>query len=251
MGKNQLHQLLAVEPERRNRATEITQEAFILFTKKEEHLDGLVKTYNPFDEKEVKLLPEVKEVVTTVSDKIAYISPFVIQAIDAQISKEETNASGTARAELKVGEKTFGELSATSLLALEQHLQRLLGLYRAIPTLDPAKKWMRDSSQKNRYITDREIKFRTNKQEDFVVVVPPTKEHPAQIAKVVKDVTVGTADVVYMSGRITPAEKSDLLSRIDSLIVAVKQARSKANETEVQQKNIGKSILDFINNGIL
>lgn len=43
-GKNQLHQLLTVEQDRRARATEIVQEVVALFSKKEEHLDGVVKS---------------------------------------------------------------------------------------------------------------------------------------------------------------------------------------------------------------
>lgn len=251
MGKNQLHQLLAVEQDRRGRATEIIQEAVVLFTKKEEHLDGVVKIYKPLEDKGEPLPPEIKEVVTTVADKIAYAAQFIIQAVDAQLSKEETNAAGEAKADLIVKGTTIGTFSATSLLAMEQHLQKLLGLYRAIPTLDPVKRWGKDTTENNIFVSEKDIKFRTNKVEEILVVVPPTKEHPAQTAKLTKDVQVGTWETVYKSGRITPAQKSELLSRIDAMIDAVKQARSKANEAEVKQIKVGKSIMDFINQGIL
>lgn len=251
MGKNQLHQLLAVEQDRRGRATEILQETVTLFTKKEEHLDGVVKIYKPIDDKGEPLPPEIKEVVETVAGKIYYASGFIVQAIDAQLSKEETNASGEARAELIVNGTTLGAFSATSLLALEQHLQKLLGMYRVIPTLDPVKRWGKDGSEKNIYVSEMDTKFRTNKVEEIVVAVPPTKEHPAQVVKLTKDVQVGTWETTCKSGRITPAQKSDLLGRIDSLIDAVKQARSKANEADVKQIKVGKSIIDFINQGIL
>jgi len=251
MGKNQLHQLLAVEQDLRGRASEIMQESVTLFQKKEDHLDGMVRTYHSKEENGEGLASEVKEIVTTVAAKIRYSSGFLVNAINAQLSKEETNCSGLARAELKVNDISFGELSATSLLALEQHLQRILGLYKVIPTLDPAKRWNKDTTQDNTYITETETKYRTNKVEEIIVAVQATKEFPAQIAKVVKDVQVGTWETLYRSGKITPAQKSDLLYRIDNLINAVKRARAKANEAEVVQMKIGKSILDYINNGIL
>ena len=251
MAKNQLHQLLAVEQDRRGRASEIMQESVTLFQKKEDHLDGFIRTYTPKDDKGDTLPPEQKLIVTTVADKIKYASGFIIKAIDAQLSKEETNASGEARAELKIDDINFGELSATSLLALEQHLQKILGVYRVIPTVDPVKRWKRDSTQDNTYITETEIKHRTNKIEDFRVVVPATVEHPAQIAKMTKDEQVGTWETVYRSGKITPAQKSKLLSRIDALIDAVKRARAKANQAEVKQMKVGKALLEYINQGIL
>jgi hypothetical protein len=46
---------------------------------------------------------------------------------------------------------------------------------------------------------------------------------------------------------ITPARKSELLDRIDKLLRAVKKARQRANGTEVVKVNVGKSIMDFIN----
>jgi len=251
MGKNQLHQLLAVEQDRRGRASEIIQEAVTLFQKKEDHLDGFIRTYHPKDDKGDTLPPEQKLIVTTVAAKMQYANGFIIKAINAQLSKEETNASGLAKAELIVDDVNFGEFTATSLLALEQHLQKLLGVYRVIPTIDPVKRWMPDPSQDNTFITETEVKHRTNKVEDFRVIVPATPEHPAQIAKIVKDEQVGTWETVYSSGKITPAQKSELLSRIDNLIDAVKKARAKANQAEVKQMKTGKALLEYINNGIL
>ena len=124
-------------------------------------------------------------------------------------------------------------------------------MYRAIPTLDPLKHWNKDGSQDHIFITEKEIKMRTNKVEDYKVVVQATKEFPAQIAKLVKDVQGGRWETVYKSGKITPAQKSLLLSRIDSILDAIKQARAKANTVEVKPVKLGQSLLDIINEGIL
>ena len=45
---------------------------------------------------------------------------------------------------------------------------------------------------------------------------------------------------------ISPSEKSVLLSRIDKLIMAVKQARQRANTQEVVKTTIGKEIFNYI-----
>ena len=251
MGKNQLHQLLAVEQDRRGRATEIIAETVNLYQRKDEHLDGIVKVYSPLEEGGDTLPNEVKEIVTTVADKMQYAAPFIVKAIDAQLSKEETNATGTARADLEVDGTSFGSLSATALLALEQHLQRLLGLYRVIPTLDPVRQWNKDTGLENVYVSEMDVKFRTNKIETHEIAAQATKEFPAQVVKVVKDVQVGKWETLYKSGKITPLQKSTLLSRIDQLLDAVKRARAKANQAEVVQMKVGESLLGFINEGIL
>ena len=127
--KNQLHQLLAVENDRKVQANNILQETINTFTKRHDHFDGIVKTYEAYDEADQKIPPETKEIATTVKSKLNYSKQAISKGVDAQISKEETNASGTVKAELKIGDTSFGDLSATSLLALEQFLVKIRNMY--------------------------------------------------------------------------------------------------------------------------
>lgn len=246
---NALHSLLAVEGDLKAVSSKIKNEAITTFTKRDDHFEGLIKTYEAFDESATGTnKTEQKEVVTTVADKLLYIKDAVSNGLNAQLSKEETNASGTAKAELVVGDVNFGTLSATSLLALEKELTQLRRVYSSIPTLDPAKGWKRDEmSEVPLFITDKATTFRTSKVEDFVTVYEATKEHPAQVEKVVKDVTVGKYLTTYKSGKITPLAKSKMLSRLDSILLSVKRARSRANQVDVVKCSIGTQLLDFIN----
>ena len=246
--KNQLHQLLAVENDRKQLANNIMQETITTFLKKQDHFDGITKKYESYDEADQKIPPELKEIVDTVKSKIDYSKVAISKGIDAQISKEETNASGTVKAELKVGSISFGDLSATSLLALEQYLVKLRTMYKSIPTLDPSKKW---NKKDNIYETDNEVKYRTEKKVKPIVKYEATKEHPAQVDLISVDTQVGEYHTIYKSGKITPYDKSVLLSRIDDLINAVKKTRAKANESEVKQIKIGEKIFNFINSDIL
>ena len=246
--KNQLHQLLAVENDRKQQANNILQETIDTFSKKHDHFDGIKKTYESYDEADQKIPPELKEIVTTVKDKLAYSQQAISKGIDAQISKEETNASGIVKAELKIDNTSFGDLSATSLLALEQFLIKIRNMYKVIPTLDPTKKWnLKDGI----YETDQEVKYRTEKKIEKIVKAEATKEHPAQVDLINIDRQVGEYLTVYKSGKITPFQKSQLLEKIDNLIDAVKKARSKANESEVKNIKIGDKIFQYINNDIL
>ena len=250
--KNQLHQLLAVEKDLSNKSEKIVKETFNTFNKKADHFDGLQKVYKPFDDDGEKISPEIKGVVTTVSDKIKYTLKSVVEAINATVSKEETNSSNAAKAELKVGETSFGELSSISLLSLEKTLIQLRALYNTIPTLDPTRIWNRDSTTAQKlYKTSEEIRYRTIKIHEPITLAPATDKHAAQVQLVGKDKQIGQYSTVYKSGRIQPIEKSELLERIDKLIIATKKAKAEANQAEVKNMKVGRIIFEYINGDII
>lgn len=246
--KNQLHQLLAVENDRKQQAINIMNETVATFQKKPDHFDGMRKDYHAVEEDGMKIPPEYKEIVTTVKDKLNYSEEAVIKAIDAHISKEETNSSGGANAVLKIGDTEFN-LSATSLLALESHLIKIRNMYKAIPTLDPAKKWSKD--EMGIYNAEPSVTYRTEKQAKVIQLAKATDRHAEQATLVNEDVQVGHYITVNKSGKVKPKQKSDLLANIDKLIDAVKVARAKANQAEVENVKIGKKIFDYINKNIL
>jgi hypothetical protein len=246
--KNQLHQLLAVENDRKQQANNIIDETIETFSKKHDHFDGIIKIYKSYNDADQKIPPETKEIVTSVKAKIDYSKQAIVKGIDAQISKEETNASGTVKAELKIDNVSFGELSATALLALEQHLVKIRSMYKVIPTLDPTKKW---DIKDEWYETEKEIRYRTEKKVEKIIKYEATKEHPAQVELVQIDRQVGEYETIYKSGKISSFQKSKLLERIDKLIDAIKTARSKANECEVKNIKIGDMLFNYINSDII
>ncbi len=250
--KNQLHQLLAVEPDLRNKAAKILVEAKSTFSKKADHFDGHTKLYEAFEEsgdddrRSNKVPSDIKEIVTTVAEKLDYVTKSVAPAIDAQVSKEETNTSGIVRAELTVGEKSFGEWSAQSLMALESFLLKIRDVFNSIPTLDPVRQWVPDPTQKDVYKTEATVSYRTEKRPKVITLAPATKEHPAQSQLINIDKQVGEFKTSYNSGRITPKQKSEYLGKVDKLITAIKSARSRANRAEIVNKKIGKLIFNYL-----
>lgn len=247
---NKLHELLAVEQDRKNKANIALGETKSVFSKKDAYFDGMVKRYIALEENAENIPDEVKEIVTTVKDKLTEMMESVIVAIDANLSKEETNASNTAKSELIVNDVKFGTFSATSLLAMETALTKLKEVYETVPTLDNTRKWNFDK-QTGLYRTPEEIKFRSIKRAKVIVKYEATKEHPAQTELLQIDEQVGKYETVYTSGRLTSSQRSQLLKRIDELLEAVRIARVKANNIEAQNVKIGKKIFDFIHKDIL
>ena len=247
---NKLHELLAVEQDRKHKATKTLGELQSLFTKKTPYFDGMVKRYIPMEEDSEEIPDERKEMVTTVGKSFKEAMEDLVAGIDAHLSKEETNCSGEAKAELMVEGNSLGLFSATSLLALEGHLSKLHTLYKEIPTLDTTYRWIFDA-QDAVYRTESEVKFRSIKRPKVIVKYEATNEHPAQTELLYLDIQVGKYDTVYTSGRITNAQKTALLQRIELLLESVKMARSKANNVDVKNVKFGQQLFDFIHKGII
>jgi hypothetical protein len=118
----------------------------------------------------------------------------------------------------------------------------------AAPTLDATKHWVK-APDVGHYIwrfRDPEVKTKTDKTIMGVTLSPATEKHPAQVEKVSKDVVVGNFHTVKMSGCCTAVQKSDAMVRIDQLLVEVKQARMRANETVVVDANVAAPLIELI-----
>lgn len=125
----------------------------------------------------------------------------------------------------------------------------LRNLYIEIPTLPPGIKWIEDkNSVEGVYVSNNDtIQMKTKKQPEYIVVYEATPEHPAQIREVDRVIDIGRYVSTQYSGKMSSADKANLLSNIDKLIVATKQARMKANNVEVVTGHVGKNVLDYIN----
>jgi hypothetical protein len=247
---NKLYELLAVEQDRKNKANESLGEAKKIFTKNDPYFDGMIKKYVAIEEDSEQIPDETKEMVKTVKQQLEEMQENVVAALDATLSKEETNASNTAKAELIVGDTNLGVFSATSLLALESHLSKILDLYQSIPVLDSTRKWSFDN-QKSVYKTDEEVKFRSIKRPQVIVKYEATDKHPAQTELLYLDFQVGKYETTYFSGKLTIAQKNEMIKRLEKLMEAVKVARAKANSIEVQNIKLGDKIFNFLHKDIL
>ena len=247
MKKSVLHELLAVEGDLDGAQKKILEETRTTFTKKSDHFMGQHRKLEMFIEDGIDYPEEFKKIDTTVQQKLDHMKKTEIRYFDAILQKEATNQ--VAMADLIVDGVTIGSgLPATFLLGMETRLKHLRAAYEVIPTLQPGISWVKDESQgPNIYKTEKPAeKLKTETVIEPVVLYEATKEHPAQVKESSKVNTVGKYVLTSWSGMITPAEKSVLLGKLDKLIRAFKQARQRANMTEVVRKSIGKELFAFI-----
>lgn len=244
-----LHELLAIEGDREGNYKRVMEEAVITFTKKTDHFVGQIRRLEMFDQAEQDLnTEERKELVTTVKDKLNYVQESVVQYLDIVLRKELTNQLATADLIID-GVMLATKLPATFLLGLETKFKNIRAMYETLPTLDPGIKWVEDAKLgKNVYITAYpDEKFKTAKKFQHQVLVAPTDKHPAQVEKWEEQIPVGKYTTTAWSGKISPAEKSALLGKIDKLIQAAKQARMRANNIDAIDRQVGKVLCDYIN----
>jgi hypothetical protein len=244
---SKLHEVLAVEGDLQGQVNKIIEETVKTFQSKAAHFMKSHRRLEMFEEDGISHPEEHYEMVDTVSNKLNHTKEFITRYYDVVLQKEATNQAATADIIIN-GEVLFENAPVTFLLGMESRLKTLRQLYASIPTLQPGKKWEKDTSQGDDIyvVVPDEEKLRTKKVFAHQVLYEATKEHPAQIEKWEETKDIGKYIQRLWSSMLTPSEKSKLLGKIDTLIQAVKKARQRANGTELIKTNIGEKIFKYI-----
>lgn len=250
MGK--LHELLAAE-KTPQAAWNVMQEDTIKKFKNPEHFfHGHSKSLMMIGDTPEKqaiedAAREEKAVPTNVYETLQYALEIFAQSEDLQAQKNKTNqrAVGTV---MWRGKPLLKDLPVDELLGLEARLGRMREIFTSIPTLDATKVW-EPAPNEGPFIYA--LKFpeeatKTEKRIEPVTLSPATPVHPAQVQAVSRDVVVGKITLRKRTGAATAAQKAEAIRRIDELLVEIKQARMRANETEAENIRIAQPIIDLL-----
>jgi len=134
---------------------------------------------------------------------------------------------------------------ATYLLWLEKELTDLHTFITKLPVLDPSQVWEYDA-QRSVYATQPVETHRTTKIPTVLLKAEATDKHPAQTEVYNRDVTVGFWSTTRLSGALPSDVVRALEDRVDDVRMAVREARTRANEIEVTQQHIAGNLLDYI-----
>jgi hypothetical protein len=227
---NILHQIIAVHKGVAAQTLSAISEVHKL-NQKLDLFAGQTREYKPKNDDGDKLPSENTVVQRNAIDVFKNASKILGKLFDSTAKRDYTNSVAKADVEID-GRILLKDAPVTHLLFLEKQAVDIRTLVTEIPVLDPAHRWERDVNS-NLYRSNPIETVKTAKDEQHITVVQATKEHPAQTAKVVKDIPVGTWTTVKLSGAIPGPEKEKILERIDRVIAAIKFAREKANSTEV------------------
>lgn len=249
MAKNKkLFEYLVVRDQLKGQAKKLLIDLVATFTSKRHLFEEKRKTFTPAREGAVPQIEEQSDIQTTVMGELKWFAAHWAKAIDVARQVEEGNTLARADVTLDDGTVLLSDVPATALLELVSRADELQQLISITPTLDPSKAFRQDPSRDAGIFKAREInKTRTQKVQKHIVVVPPTEQHPAQVAVVSEDVPTGTILEQEWSGLITPAQKSEMLARAEEIRRAVKAALQRANSVELPlEPKVGKTILEYV-----
>jgi hypothetical protein len=248
-----LHELVAANVSLQTQAQKLRLELQSTFDKKRHLFASTLATLTPLAEGSEVEVRAQSDIQSTVAKEIEWLmNTVLVKAIDSGFTIDHTNTLAKADIVLEDGTVFAKDVPATALLQLEHRLKEMSELIKTIPTLDPAKGFTLDKSAGEGIYKAREIvKPSTKKDQHPLVLVEATKEHPAQVQLVTEDVKVGVIREQEWSSLITPATKADLLERAENLFRVVRQARSRANDHQidkegVQTQKIGEKLLRHI-----
>ena len=243
-----LHELLAVEGSLENQATKCRTDLIDTFNKKRHLFEEKRLVFQPNTEGAPAVTETQSDLQTTVQSELKWLESILVKSLDASYQVAVTNTRAAADIMLEDGTLLISGVPATALLELEKRIADVKLLIEAIPTLDPAKGFSLDTTREAGIYKAREIvKTRTRKTKVVMVLYKDTKEHPAQTQLVDEDVPVGKINEQEWSALMTPLTKSEYLNRVEILARAVRQARARANEAEVNlNAKIGEVLLTYV-----
>jgi len=207
-------------------------------------LSGISRAYRPKDEDGESLPAESTEVQYSVHEAIKDATLALTGLFDVVATLDRANCLAAADVKVK-GVLVLSAVPVTTLIFLEKQLVDLHTLIEKLPTLDVSESWELNPSS-SFWSTRMHETTRTKKLPKAFVKYEATKEHPAQVDLVAEDVIVGYWETVKFSGAIPEAHKMALITRVQSLLDAVKYAREEANSIDVQDTKIGSEVLEFI-----
>lgn len=238
-----LHEVLAAEATVVGAADKLLAETQVKFGKHTQFFSGSVRTLKrlgstPEDAAQEKAGRVDKPINTSVSETLNYVFPFLDKALSLKLTKHATNQAAVADIELD-GKVVMSKAPVDFLLDLEQALPKWRALFLDMPTLDPSRKW-KPEGRLGIFVTEAAVQStQTNKVMVPVVLAPATDKHPAQVKESSEEKVVGLYDDLFFSGNATTEQKAAAVELCDRLIVAVKQARMRANSVEVTKGSAG------------
>lgn len=247
-----LHELLAAEKTPTGAWNQLFEDTIKKFKNPAHFFDGHSKSLQMIEDTPANKAVEdqnreEKPVTTTVLDTLEYALDIFAKAEDLQFQKNATNRKATGTVMWR-GSPLLVDMPVDELLGLEARLTKMRLLFAEIPTLDATKHWAKaDQIGANVWQTQfPEEATKTEKQVIPVIMSPATDKHPAQIQAVQKDVVVGKFTTTKRSGAATAIQKAEAIKRIDELLIEVKQARMRANETEAEKGSVADKIVGIL-----
>lgn len=234
------------------------------FKNKQGMFEGIKKTFKPREGyQEDSRYMGTTRVATTVDEKLQWFEENAIPHLKNLFSIESTNSKGAKKVELKVGNISFGFLTALDLMRLKTILTKreLEGMYSDIPVRSDSEVWepCTDDEYAGREIFQTPMLTgvtRTTESEEVILKDPnldPAKLPANYNAKTtIKKRTVETGDYTLQkfTGEWTQRQKAELLRRRSQIIAAIIEALKEVNDVDSEEPNLDiNKLINFLHYG--
>lgn len=237
---------------------------FTFFKNKQGMFEGIKKTFKPREgyQEDARYMGTTK-VATTVDEKLQWFEENAVPYLKNLFSIESTNSKGAKKVELKVGNVSFGFLTALDLMRLKTVLTKKEWeeMYNNIPVRSDAEVWepCTDGEYAGREIFQTPMQTgvtRTTESEEVILKDPnldPAKLPANYNAKTtIKKRTVETGDYTLQkfTGAWTQRQRAELLRRRSQLLAAVIEALKEVNDVESEDPNLDvEGMINFLHYG--
>ena len=237
---------------------------FAFFKNKQGMFEGIKKTFKPREgyQEDARYMGTTK-VATTVDEKLQWFEENAVPYLKNLFSIESTNSKGAKKVELKVGNVSFGFLTALDLMRLKTVLTKKEWeeMYNNIPVRSDAEVWepCTDGEYAGREIFQTPMQTgvtRTTESEEVILKDPnldPAKLPANYNAKTtIKKRTVETGDYTLQkfTGAWTQRQRAELLRRRSQLLAAVIEALKEVNDVESEDSNLDvEGLINFLHHG--
>lgn len=202
-------------------------------------------------------------VVTTVDEKMGWFNEQFKNYLKDVFAVESTNSEGANRVELKVGDVSFGFLTALDLMRLKNILTNkdFETILTNIPVRSDSVNWVRstDPEYEGREVFETEIikgVTRTTEKDEVILKDPnlDPSHMPANYSPrtTIKTKTVETGDYTHQdfTGEWTQRQRAELLRRRSQLLEAVIAALKEVNDCKTCDPNLDvDTLVNFIYKG--
>lgn len=209
---------------------------------------GMIREFHPKDDDGETFPAEDKKVQLVADDVLKAVRKLRTEFFDIEATQEYGNLQ--ARADVKVdGQTVLADVPVTLLIFLEKELNDLRTFIEALPTLDDARTWQADPNSKL-HRSETAVTHKTKKVQRPIVlydaVIKDDHAIPAQTQLITEDVVTGHWHTTYLSGALPTPRREALLERIELLRNAVKRARARANDLEVERRELGGAVFRWL-----
>lgn len=242
-----LNQIIAVRQGIKNDAEKQLTEYHRLLGRKE-LLSGMTRVYEPLDSEGYVYPTEVQQVQVKAEVVLKEVARELTKLFDVTAAMDWTNQQARADVVLLGSDEVvtlLKDVPVTYLMFLEKQLTNLETLVRKLPILSATEDWFLDPAT-DIYKTPPSTTVKTKKVRRSHVLAPATDKHPAQVEPYTEDVPEGTWNLVKFSGALPMRRVTKMLSRVTTLMEAVKFAREQANLVEVVHPNPGRKVFEYL-----